>query len=35
MYAVRLRALPVRAPQELVEVRMAGMEGARGSSGSC
>ena len=28
--AVRLRMLPVRAPHELVEVRMADMEGARG-----
>ena len=28
--AVRLRTLPVRAPQELVEVRMADMKGARG-----
>ena len=28
--AVRLRMLPVRAPQELVEVRMADMEAARG-----
>ncbi|HKV33427.1 MAG TPA: ABC transporter permease, partial [Pyrinomonadaceae bacterium] len=28
--AIRLRMLPVRAPQELVEVRMADMEGARG-----
>jgi predicted permease len=28
--AVRLRTLPVRAPQELVELRMANMDGARG-----
>ena len=28
--AVRLRTLPVRAPEELVELRMASMEGARG-----
>ncbi|HSS20586.1 MAG TPA: ABC transporter permease [Pyrinomonadaceae bacterium] len=28
--AVRLRMLPVKAPQELVEVRMASMKGARG-----
>lgn len=28
--AVRLRTLPVKAPQELVEVRMADMKGARG-----
>jgi len=28
--AVRLRTLPVRAPQELVEVRMTNMKGARG-----
>ena len=28
--AVRLRMLPVRAPQELAEVRMADMKGARG-----
>ncbi|HKP11038.1 MAG TPA: ABC transporter permease [Blastocatellia bacterium] len=28
--AVRLRALPVRAPQELAEVRLADMKGARG-----
>jgi putative ABC transport system permease protein len=28
--AVRLRTLPVRAPQELVELRMADMKGARG-----
>jgi putative ABC transport system permease protein len=28
--AVRLRALPVKAPQELAEVRMANMKGARG-----
>ncbi|HJQ25493.1 MAG TPA: ABC transporter permease [Blastocatellia bacterium] len=28
--AVRLRTLPVRAPQELAEVRMADMKGARG-----
>jgi len=28
--AVRLRTLPVQAPQELVEVRMANMKGARG-----
>jgi len=28
--AVRLRTLPVRAPHELIEVRMADMEGARG-----
>ena len=28
--AVRLRTLPVRAPQELFEVRMANMDGARG-----
>src|SRR6185295_8139487 len=28
--AVRLRTLPVKAPQELVELRMADMKGARG-----
>ena len=28
--AVRLRTLPVRAPEELVELRMSNMEGARG-----
>jgi predicted permease len=28
--AVRLRMLPVKAPQELVELRMANMDGARG-----
>jgi predicted permease len=28
--AVRLRMLPVRAPQELVELRLANMDGARG-----
>lgn len=28
--AVRLRTLPVKAPQELVEIRMADMKGARG-----
>src|SRR5689334_1949005 len=28
--AVRLRTLPVKAPQELFEVRMANMQGARG-----
>lgn len=31
--AVRLRTLPVRAPQELTEVRMADMKGARGGFG--
>jgi putative ABC transport system permease protein len=31
--AVRLRTLPVRAPQELAEVRMADMKGARGGFG--
>jgi putative ABC transport system permease protein len=29
--AVRLRTLPVKAPDELVEIRIADMEGARGS----
>ena len=28
---VRLKALPVKAPQELAEVRIADMSGARGS----
>src|SRR3989442_14799837 len=28
--AVRLRTLPVKAPQELAEIRMADMKGARG-----
>ena len=32
--AVRLRTLPVKAPQELAEVRIADMEGARGSYAS-
>jgi predicted permease len=31
--AVRLRTLPVKAPQELAEVRMADMKGARGGIG--
>ena len=31
--AVRLRTLPVKAPQELAEVRMADMKGARGGFG--
>ena len=29
--AVRMKTLPVRAPQELAEVRIADMTGARGS----
>src|SRR5436190_7098376 len=32
--AVRLRTLPVRAPQELAEVRLADMQGARGNFSS-
>ena len=32
--AVRLRTLPVKAPQELAEVRIADMDGARGSFSS-
>ncbi|HKR60400.1 MAG TPA: ABC transporter permease, partial [Pyrinomonadaceae bacterium] len=32
--AVRLRTLPVRAPQELAEIRLADMTGARGSFSS-
>ncbi len=31
--AVRLRTLPVKAPQELAEIRMADMKGARGGFG--
>src|SRR6266513_2874105 len=31
--AVRLRTLPVKAPQELAEVRLADMKGARGGIG--
>src|SRR5215831_950763 len=31
--AVRLRALPVKAPQELVEIHLADMKGARGGIG--